>query len=120
MSNVEREELYSTLARYDIFILPSLNEAFSIALAEAVAASLPVVISNLEGPMTVIGNGEYGAVFTPGAPHDLAFKIKEVINNYPLALSRAHRGSEFVKESFDITLTAARYHQFFKKHSTHD
>lgn len=114
-SNVERRELYGMLAQYDIFILPSLNEAFSIALAEALAASLPVIVSNLNGPLTVIENGEYGSVFTPGDSNDLACKIRETVNNYPVAISRARNGSGFVKASFDITRTASLYHQFFQK-----
>ncbi|MDE6808998.1 MAG: glycosyltransferase family 4 protein [Muribaculaceae bacterium] len=115
MLNVERRELYGRLNQYDIFILPSLNEAFSIALAEALAASLPVIVSNLDGPMTVIDKGDYGLVFTPGDSHDLACKISEIVNNYSLAFSRARHGSEFVKLSFDITRTTARYRQFYKK-----
>lgn len=113
MSNIERKELYRVLNQYDIFILPSLNEAFSIALAEALAASIPSIVSNLDGPHSVIGNGKYGTVFTTGDSRELAEKIKEVIDNYPLALSRARAGSAFVRNSFDISRTVARYHDFF-------
>ncbi|MDE5857044.1 MAG: glycosyltransferase family 4 protein, partial [Muribaculaceae bacterium] len=113
LSNVDRQDIYTRLSQYDIFILPSLNEAFSIALAEAMAASLPVIISNLEGPKSVAGTGEYATVFTPGNSDDLTLKIMEVIADYPNAYARAVSARKFIKESFDINETAKRYRRFY-------
>ncbi|MDE7370118.1 MAG: glycosyltransferase family 4 protein [Muribaculaceae bacterium] len=113
LSNVDRQDIYTRLSQYDIFILPSLNEAFSIALAEAMAASLPVIISNLEGPKSVAGTGEYATVFTPGNSDDLTLKIMEVIADYPKAYARAVSARKFIKESFDINETAKRYRRFY-------
>lgn len=113
LSNVDRQDIYTRLSQYDIFILPSLNEAFSIALAEAMATSLPVIISNLEGPKSVAGNGEYAIVFTPGNSDELTLKIKEVITDYPNAYARAVSARKFIKELFDINETAKRYRRFY-------
>lgn len=114
-SNIERNEIYNSLSQYDIFILPSLNEAFSIALAEAMAASLPAIISDLDGPKTVTDNGKFASLFTPGDTDDLARKIKEIIDDYSNAYSRALAARNFVKDSFDIDKTAARYREFYNK-----
>ena len=114
-SNIERNEIYNSLSHYDIFILPSLNEAFSIALAEAMAASLPAIISDLDGPKTVTDNGKFASLFTPGNADELARKIKEIIDDYSNAYSRALAARNFVKDSFDINNTAARYREFYNK-----
>ncbi|MDE5845617.1 MAG: glycosyltransferase family 4 protein [Muribaculaceae bacterium] len=115
LSNLDRHDIYNRLSQYDIFILPSLNEAFSIALVEAMTASLPAIISDLDGPKLVVDNGKYATLFTPGDADDLARKIREVIANYPSAYPRAEAARDFVKDSFDIDKTAARYREFYIK-----
>ncbi|MDE5970346.1 MAG: glycosyltransferase family 4 protein [Muribaculaceae bacterium] len=115
LSNVDRQDIYTRLSQYDIFILPSLNEAFSIALAEAMSALVPVIISNLDGPKLIADNGKYATVFTPGDVNDLARKIREVIADYPTAYSKAVAAQDFVKETFGIDKTAPRYREFYNK-----
>ncbi|MDE6352316.1 MAG: glycosyltransferase [Muribaculaceae bacterium] len=114
-SSIERNEIYNSLSQYDIFILPSLNEAFSIALAEAMSALVPVIISNLDGPKLIADNGKYATVFTPGDVNDLAKIIREVIADYPTAYSKAVAAQDFVKETFGIDKTATRYREFYNK-----
>ncbi|MDE7091997.1 MAG: glycosyltransferase, partial [Muribaculaceae bacterium] len=115
ITDIDREEILGRLSGYDIFILPSLNEAFSIALAEAMSALVPVIISNLDGPKLIADNGKYATVFTPGDVNDLARKIREVIADYPTAYSKAVAAQDFVKETFGIDKTATRYREFYNK-----
>ncbi|MDE6642866.1 MAG: glycosyltransferase family 4 protein [Muribaculaceae bacterium] len=115
ITDIDREEILGRLSGYDIFILPSLNEAFSIALAEAMSALVPVIISNLDGPKLIADNGKYATVFTPCDVNDLARKIREVIADYPTAYSKAVAAQGFVKETFGIDKTATRYREFYNK-----
>ena len=41
-------------------------------MAEALAAQVPVLVSDIEGPMEIIGHGEYGMSFRSGDSEDLA------------------------------------------------
>lgn len=45
LGHLENEELANVLSRCDIFMLPSENENFAIAVAESIGASIPVIIS---------------------------------------------------------------------------
>ena len=56
------------LRQADVFLLPSLSEGCSLALAEAMASGIPVIGSNVGGVPEVMG--ELGADWLVG-PHDV-------------------------------------------------
>lgn len=46
MGGVSHEQIKSVLIRYDLFFLPTLGENYGHVIAEALAAGLPVIVSN--------------------------------------------------------------------------
>lgn len=67
-----RDDVYSRLCTYDLLIQPSRYEGFGLTVAEGMAAGIPVLVSNVEGPMEIIRNGEYGYHFRCDDASDLA------------------------------------------------
>ena len=59
------------------------------------AAKLPVLVSNIEGPMEVVLNGKLGSVFRSENINDLAKKICENLLN---------PNSKRIDEAYDYTL----------------
>lgn len=89
------EDLFSVYKRASLFVLPSLVESFSLPVIEAMAAGLPVIASNITCLPEMIGN--YGLLFDPCDPNDLANKIREVINNRNLYDSLSRKSAEHAK-----------------------
>ena len=77
----DRLYIYSHLCEYDLMIHPSLFEGFGINIAEAMAAKIPVLVSDSEGPMELIDNGKYGFYFKTGNIDDLTDKLLYFIQN---------------------------------------
>lgn len=77
LGRLPREELSDLLARARVAVLPSVNgqEAFGIALLEAMAAGAPVVASDLPGVREVASLA--GLTARAGDPVDLAQKVIE-------------------------------------------
>ena len=55
-----RSDVADILRALDVYAMPSLWEGLSIAMLEAMAAGLPIVISDVSGVAQVIGDDEYG------------------------------------------------------------
>lgn len=106
--------LYEHLCDYDLFIQPSRYEGFGLTVAEAIAAKLPVLVSNIEGPMEIIGNGRYGMSFESENIKDLADKLQIILDGgYDYSLTdKAYR---HIVEKYDVRRTAKRYIEEYNK-----
>lgn len=109
-----REWFYPKIKKYDLFVLPSISEGFGLTLAEACAAKIPVLTCDLPGPMEVIADGRYGHYFKTGDSHSLANELEYLIVNGvdPQKVENAYM---YVKENFDVTVTAQKYIDIYKK-----
>lgn len=109
-----QEYIYQHLCDYDLFVQPSRCEGFGLTVAEAMAAKLPVLVSDIEGPMEVIGYGKYGMAFKSEDVDDLAEKLCIVLQGgYDDSLvEKAYR---HVCEEFDVRKTTSKYLVEYKK-----
>ena len=109
----DRNYIYSNLKNYDLYIQPSLSEGFGLTLSEAMTAGVPVVTSDQEGPLEVIGHGKHGLYFKTGDALDLAKKIIYFIENPSCIDTSSARN--FIMDNFDIKNTASRYIEEYHK-----
>lgn len=65
----------------EIFIMPSRNEGFGLALVEAAALGRPIVASDIPVFREIITNGENGLLFRPEDPHALADQVSRLVND---------------------------------------
>lgn len=100
--------IYNNLCKYDLFIQPSRYEGFGLTVTEAVAAKVPVLVSNIEGPMEIIDNGRFGMSFVSENSMDCADQIKAFIENGrdEVLVEKAYK---YVVEHYDVAVTAAKY-----------
>lgn len=74
------QDVTPILAKLDVFVLPSIYEGFGISLIEAMAAGLPCIASNIDGPQEIIQKYGGGILFESGNHEDLAEKIEYMLN----------------------------------------
>ncbi|MBF7083957.1 DUF1957 domain-containing protein [Desulfallas sp. Bu1-1] len=93
------EERNRLLNRATVAVFPSLYEPFGIVALEAMAAGVPVVVSDTGGLRDIIEHGIDGYLAPPGDTHMLAHYVSELIKNPELAghFGRRARRSVFVK-----------------------
>lgn len=74
----------SVVAAYqgsDVFVSPSLIESFSLVTLEAMAAGLPVVVTDAPGNRDLVSDGHDGPLCRPEDPEDLARKLLAVLRD---------------------------------------
>jgi glycosyltransferase involved in cell wall biosynthesis len=98
----------AALRDLDIFVLPSISEACSNALLEAMALGLPVVATRVGGIPALVEDGKTGLLVPPGEPSSLARAIIRLIEDPGLAAALAVRARERVQNEFGLDRMLAR------------
>ena len=78
VSDADRDRLYRVA---DVACYPSLYEPFGIVALEAMAAHVPVVVSDAGGLPEVVQHDESGTVVYNGSPESLAWGIVRVLKD---------------------------------------
>lgn len=108
------------LTQLDAFVLPSLfGEGLPMVVLEAMAAGLPVVGTRVEGVPEVIQHGEHGLLANPGDPHDLAGRMRDLIeqryNWHQLREQARERHAAYFSDEAMCAGVAAVYDKFLCK-----
>ena len=112
----KRDDVPQILCDWDIFVLPSENESFSLALIEAMAARLPVIINKFSGgPSEIIENGKEGLAVDCRNPNELAENIVNLIKNKTLREKFAEEGYKKVKQYFDLPILLSNIKNIYKE-----
>lgn len=107
-----RKDIPNVLAAIDIFIFPSHDEAFGIALAEALSMAKPSVCSNFAGVLDIAVDGVTSFLFEKGNANDLAAKTELLIGSENLRKQFGTAARNRAIEMFDLEV-------FTKKLITH-
>ena len=103
------------LRAIDIFVLPSLSEAFSNSLLEAMACGCAVVGARVGGTPELTGEEERGLLFPRGDAAELARKLSTLIEHESLRRELAARAARFARENLTIEIAARRTGELYEK-----
>lgn len=109
----EQSYIHANLKNYDLFLQPSRREGFGLTVAEAMAAKVPVLVSEQEGPLEIIDNGKFGFFFPVDNVKACAEKIEQISSLQDLnplldlALKR-------VEENYNVKNTAKAYLESYR------
>src|SRR5436190_11375545 len=86
----------------DLFVQPSLSEAFSQVLIEAMGVGLPVIATNVGGAQEVIENGNNGILIPPDDPEAIYRETVRLDNEPEFCSKLASAGMQSVRERFGV------------------
>ncbi|WP_256091174.1 glycosyltransferase family 4 protein [Nostoc sp. KVJ20] len=75
------------LTEADVFVLPSYNEGLPLAMLEAMAWELPVIVTPVGGIPEIVTQSDNGLIVDPGNVEQLSDAVKSLIENEALRLS---------------------------------
>jgi glycosyltransferase involved in cell wall biosynthesis len=91
----------------DAVVLPSVREGFAISLIEAMAASRPVIATNIEGPNEFVDDGVTGFLYAPGNVDQLAALMVRVMEDDTDAMSA--RALNMAQQRYSVASMTRRY-----------
>lgn len=93
LGQIRDEDKAVRLRSADVFCAPSLGgESFGVVLLEAMAASTPIVASDLSGYRNVARADEDALLVQPGNPAALAAALRRVLEDHSLAMALVEAG----------------------------
>ena len=97
----------------DIFVLPSRWEGWPLALAEAMAAGLPCVGTDVPGIRDIIDNGRTGLLVPSENPTALAEAIRKLTTDPALRDSLLAAGREEIRTKYSIQRNVAAHEKLY-------
>ncbi|MFQ5850573.1 MAG: glycosyltransferase [Candidatus Binatia bacterium] len=88
------------LAAADVFVLPSYHENFGVAVTEAMAAGLPVIISDQVALAQEVEESRAGRVIPAGSVDALAEAIEEIATDVTKQKDMGYRARKLVEQRF--------------------
>ncbi len=101
------------MAASDVIVQPTLQEAFSQVMAEALWMGKPLVISDVSGAPDIISDGENGLLVPKGDAVALARAIQRVAGDVELRARLGTAGGRFVREHLAIERIIPQYEQAY-------
>jgi glycosyltransferase involved in cell wall biosynthesis len=111
---VEGHQKRELLGRSSVFVLPSEDESFGIAAAEALAVGLPVVVSKNVAISTDIAGGDAGIV-VERAVAPLARAIERILGDSSYAQSLADAGRRLAESNFAIPRVSRQIDNLYRQ-----
>jgi glycosyltransferase involved in cell wall biosynthesis len=102
------------LNTFSVFCALSSAESFGVAVLEASACQVPVVVTNVGGLPEVVQNGVTGIVVSPGDIHATASSLERLMDETSLRTALGSAGRSFVLKNYEWSENASRMEQVYK------
>jgi glycosyltransferase involved in cell wall biosynthesis len=104
------------MRRIDVFVLPSLSEALSNALMEAMACGCAVIASDVGGNPELVEHGRTGLLFHPGDVDELAKHLLTMTTNRPLREEMGAHAAAVIRDRFTLATCATRMEEIYTEY----
>ncbi len=105
-------KIYNTA---DVFVMPSLEEAFGQTCLEAMLCGIPVVGFDTGGIPDMIINNYTGLLTEKGNVFELAKNINKLYYNKELRFKLGKNARQYAVHNFNINLQAEKYYSLYNK-----
>jgi glycosyltransferase involved in cell wall biosynthesis len=111
----DRRDVGSFLARSDVFVLSSRTEGLPVSLLEALAAGLPMIVTDVGGMSEVVKPSGAGAIVAPSDPQALAAAITRLAQSRELLEEMGRKGRSYYEEHFTPERMADDYARLYAR-----
>jgi glycosyltransferase involved in cell wall biosynthesis len=109
-----RDDARGLLPAFDVYVNCSITEGTSLTIMEAMAASLPVVATDVGGTPEIVAVGETGQLVPARSAEALAGALRDLASRPERAHAFAAAGRRRVEERFSIDRMVERYAQAYR------
>jgi len=108
-------ELPKLMGRWDVTVIPSVQEAFGVAALESSAMEVPVVASDVGGLRDTVRDGQTGLLVPPRSPEAIADALIMILQDADLRRRMGRAGRERVQSEYDWRDLHNRWIKFYEQ-----
>jgi len=97
---IPHSEVPNYLNRLDVYVTASRSESFGVAVLEASACGIPVVVTDVGGLPEVVEDGKTGIIVPPEDPAAVADAVEALVRNPERRLQMGQAGREMVARRY--------------------
>ncbi len=109
-----RDDVPSLLAAADIFVLSSDSEGLSCSILEAMAAGLPVAVTDVGGNAELVTHGENGFLIPPGDSARLTQHLRALLSDAQLRQRLGRASQRRAQSEFSMTASLQQYLELYR------
>jgi glycosyltransferase involved in cell wall biosynthesis len=113
LGQIAAEQVRQELSHASAFALVSLQENSPMAVAEAMAAGVPVIASNRCGMPYMVRDNESGYLVDPENPEGIAQRINQLLDSKQQRSSMGTRARQVAEQRFHPALVAQRTYEVY-------
>lgn len=110
-----RSDVPELIQAADVFVMTSLSEAASLTLLEAMAAGLPVVVTDVGGNPEIVRHNIDGLLVPRQDDAALSEALSTLLHHPEKAEALGASGRDRVHQKYDLKRTITRYHQLYQQ-----
>lgn len=108
-----RDDVPEILAAADLLVHPAKVEGFGFAVAEGMAAGLPVVATRASSIPEIVDDGRTGALFAPNDPEALHDAVLRYLEDPSLRKAHGQAGRNRIRSRFELSDRTAELESLF-------
>jgi glycosyltransferase involved in cell wall biosynthesis len=112
LGSLPEDGVVAQLERAHVFALASAEEALGVAIMEAMAMGLPVVVTRVGGVAELVEDGQHGYAVDPRAPEQLADALWRLSEEPAGCEAMGVRGRARVEQRFHSGVSARALHEW--------
>lgn len=112
---VVHAEYVKKLPEFDLLVLPSYAERFSMSLVEALGMGLPVISTFVGGTAEVVKDGKCGILCKPGDIPALTKALEKLVNDKEARLQMGLCGWKHAQDAFSPKVVLTKLEQCYKE-----
>jgi glycosyltransferase involved in cell wall biosynthesis len=110
-----RQDIPAILCASKVFVLTSLSEGAPLTLLEAMAVSLPVVVTAVGGMPEIVREGVDGLLAPRQDVAMIAADLDRILRDPKIAATMGVAGARRVRECYTIDRTVQRYYKLYSR-----
>lgn len=119
LGKVSEGDLLTHYSSHDIFVFPNHLQSWGLAVFEAMATGMPVIVSKTAGPSEVLTDGENALLVEPKSPQSIAEALRHLAESSELFQKLSKNGRMFVEKNMSWETYADTMLELFNKALSH-